>query len=123
MNRLTYKNEKNNGYGSVELKELPPDPLVNRWRLLDDVWTRQRNKLGELEDVEELCEKIVSKPIFEKFLDTNEIHEEDYTDCFALYSFKHKRIELYRYDFVNYFELKDYGITWALSEEELLKED
>ena len=67
------------------------------------------------------AEKVVEKPIYEKFIDTGEIHKEDYTECCALYSFKHNRIELYMYDFVNYLEMKDYSKTWALTKEELEK--
>ena len=78
------------------------------------------NKLGQLEDIEELCEKIAEKPIYEKFYDTHEIHEEDYTECSILYNFKEKRIEFYECDFVNYLYLKDYGKWWALTKEELL---
>ena len=54
-------------------------------------------KLGPLEDIEELCEKIVSQPIYEKFIDTGEIHEEDYSYYKALYNFRKRRIEIYGY--------------------------
>ena len=77
-------------------------------------------KLGQLEDIEELFEKIVSQPIWEKYTDTGEVHQENYTECDALYNFKKNRIELYMYDFVNYFEIDMYGKTWALTKEELL---
>lgn len=76
-------------------------------------------KLSKLEDIEEVCEKLVSQPIYEKYVDTHEIHKEDYTECRALYSFERNRIELYRWDFVNYFELDQYGKTWAFTKEEL----
>lgn len=77
-------------------------------------------KLGPLEDVEELCEKIISQPIYEKFIDTGEIHQEDYTDYKALYNFKERRIEIYDYEFIAWFVLDEYGKTWALTKEELL---
>ena len=76
-------------------------------------------KLGRLEDIEELCERVVNQPIYEKYADTHGIHKEDYTDCRALYSFEFNRIELYLHDFVNYFELDQYGKTWAFTKEEL----
>lgn len=75
-------------------------------------------KLSKYEDIEELCELVTTKPIFEKFIDTGEIHEEDYTDCFALFNFEKNRIELYSHwsgDFSNYLELKEYRKYWALS--------
>ena len=77
------------------------------------------NKLGQLEDVEELCEKIVSQPIYEKYEDNGKIHKEDYTEYKALYNFKERRIELYGYEFINWLELDKYGKTWALTKEEL----
>ena len=76
-------------------------------------------KLGQLEDIEELCEKVVSQPIYEKYEDNGKIHKEDYTEYKALYNFKERRIELYGYEFINWFELDNYGITWALTKEEL----
>ena len=76
-------------------------------------------KLGQLEDIEELCEKVVSQPIYEKYEDNGKIHIEDYTEYKALYNFKERRIELYGYEFINWFELDNYGITWALTKEEL----
>lgn len=76
-------------------------------------------KLCQLEDAEELCEKIVSQPIYEKY-DTGEIHKEDYTEYHALYNFKERKIEVYGFEFINWFELDEYGKTWALTKEELL---
>ena len=108
MNRLTEKKEN----GFYELKkgqEIYGEE--NGIRLVQIVC--------QWEYIEELCEKVVEKPIYEKFRDTGEIHEEDYTECDALYNFKEKRIEFYMYDFVNFLELKDYGKWWALTKEEL----
>ena len=76
-------------------------------------------KLGQLEDIEELCEKVVSQPIYEKYEDNGKIHIEDYAEYKALYNFKERRIELYGYEFIHWFELDNYGITWALTKEEL----
>ena len=76
-------------------------------------------KLGQLEDIEELCEKVVSQPIYEKYEDNGKIHIEDYTEYKALYNFKERRIELYGYEFIHWFELDNYGITWALTKGEL----
>lgn len=77
-------------------------------------------ELGQLEDIEDLCEKIVSQPIYEKYIDTGEIHEEDYTEYRALYNFKERTIEIYGYEFINGFKLDNYGKTWALTKEKLL---
>lgn len=76
-------------------------------------------KLGQLEDIEELCKKIVSQPVYVKFIDTGEIHKEDYTEYRALYNFKERRIEVYGYEFINWFELDEYGKTWSLTKGEL----
>ena len=78
------------------------------------------NKLGRLEDIEDLCEKIVSQPIYEKYVDTGEIHEEDYTEYRALYNFKERTIEIYDFEFINGFKLDNYRKTWALTKEKLL---
>lgn len=77
-------------------------------------------KLGQYEDIEELCEKIVSQPIYEKFKDTGEIHKEDYTEYNAMYNFKMTRIEIYGYGFITYFDLEEYGKTRAFTKKELL---
>lgn len=77
------------------------------------------DKLGQLEDIEELCEKIVSQPIYEKYRDTGEIHKENYSEYHALYNFKERRIEIFSCDFINWFELDEYGKFWAFTKEEL----
>ena len=50
--RLTKKIE-NNEYHSSMLENMPPDPLVDRLAFLDKVWQKERNKLGQLEDIED----------------------------------------------------------------------
>lgn len=79
------------------------------------------NKLGQLEDIEELCEKIVSQPVYVKNEYTNDIYEEDCTDCGALYDFRTKKIVIYDgREFEDWFDLKNYKKTWAFSKDELL---
>ena len=55
MSRLTYKYENCDGYGTIELKKekLPRDPLIDQLPYLDKAWEKQRNKLGQYEDIEE----------------------------------------------------------------------
>ena len=76
-------------------------------------------KLYEYENIEELCEKIVSQPIYEKYEYTGEIHEEDFKGYTALYNFKERRIELYYEEYPIYFELDRYGEKWSFCCEEL----
>ena len=76
-------------------------------------------KLYEYENIEELCEKIVSQPIYEKYIDNGEIHKEYYKVYEALYNFKERRIELYFGDYSVYFELDSYGKEWSLCCEDL----
>ena len=76
-------------------------------------------KLYEYENIEELCEKMVSQPIYEKYIDNGEINKEDYTGYEALYNFKKRRIELYFGDYPIYFELDSYGKEWSLCCEDL----
>lgn len=78
-------------------------------------------KLYEYENIEELCEKIVSQPIYEKYIDDGEIYEEDYKGYTALYNFKERRIELYFGDYSVYFELDSYGKEWSLDKQTLEK--
>lgn len=113
MSRITYElGHKGSGeYDTDNSHDMPANNFI-----------KAINKLGRLEDIEELCEKVVSQSIYEKYEDTNKIHKEDYTGCSALYSFKHNRIELYFGDFVNYLELDQYGKTWALDKKELTNE-
>lgn len=70
-------------------------------------------KLYEYENIEELCEKIVSQTVYEKYEYTGEIHEEDFTGYEALYNFKERRIELYSEGYPIYFELDRYGEKWS----------
>ena len=76
-------------------------------------------KLYEYENIEVLCEKIVSQTVYEKYGDTGEIHEEDYKGYTALYNFKERRIELYSEGHPIYFELDSYGKEWSLCCEDL----
>lgn len=128
MKRLTTKIKGSNNYCKFELKnakyknlfELSSNREIENYVNTD--LTLAIDKLGQLEDIEELCEKIVSQPIYEKYEDNGKIHKEDYTEYKALYNFKERRIELYGYEFINWFELDNYGITWALTKEELEEE-
>ena len=76
-------------------------------------------KLYEYENIEELCEKIVSQPVYEKYIDTGEIHKEYYIASDALYNFKERRIEIYEDGFITDFELDAYGKTWGFDKTEL----
>ena len=76
-------------------------------------------KLYEYENIEVLCEKIVSQTVYEKYGDTGEIHEEDYKGYTALYNFKERRIELYSKGYLIYFELDSYGKEWSFCCEDL----
>lgn len=113
MNRLTERKtsypscDKNGNLTRVDYIEIKDKKLAEE-------------KLCLLEDIEELCEKIVSQPIYEKYIDNGEIHEEDYTEYRALYNFKERTIEIYDFEFINGFKLDNYGKTWALTKEELL---
>lgn len=76
-------------------------------------------KLYEYENIEELCEKIVSQTVYEKYGYTGEIHEEDFKGYTALYNFKERRIELYYEEYPIYFELDSYGEKWSFCCEDL----
>lgn len=122
--RLTYKYENDNGYGSVKLKNLPNDPFVDKIAYLDRVWEEERNKLGQLEDIEEelgidlaTLFKALKYGVFTKNRKgihfTNRVHiGRNWIDC--LFVSTQTRNTTHRIK-----QLKDYGKTWALTKEEL----
>lgn len=106
LEELKIKNEKSVG-------------ATRRLNIIERNFKELQETVNKYKNIEKLCEKVIEKPIYEKYTDTNEIHREDYTECCALYNFKYNRIELYMYDFVNMLEIDQYGKTWALTKEEL----
>lgn len=87
-------------------------------------------KLGKLEDIEEQIEmdlitlfEIYNKMCEQKFVYIkigNEIKFE-YYDSYVI-DFKNKEIIGMEYEPIGFFSFKDYGITWAVSREELENE-
>ena len=79
------------------------------------------DKLGKLEDIEELCEKVTERPIYFKSLDG--IVKKSFAGHNALYQFETGRVFLFddadRY--VLSLDLQYYGKAWAFTKEELLK--
>ena len=76
-------------------------------------------KLGQLEDAEELCEKVTKQPYYLKDPDGT-ISETDDTDCTALYSFEKNAIVLIYYGECSFIlKINEYGKTWAFTKEEL----
>lgn len=103
MTRLTYKTDKGDYTGmpnSISIEEA-------------------LEKLARLEDAEELCERIKAQPIYIKKYDR--IIERNFTDRHILYDFDEKCIRIRKYDCIYKLFIKDYGITWALTKEELEK--
>ena len=79
-------------------------------------------KLGELENAEELCEKIGNQPIYKKG-PANIIYKEDYSKdcCFTiLYNFSTKCIEITAHENKDILPISKYGLTWAFNKEELV---
>ena len=109
MERLTEKIQQFDKGGNIE--------VVKRIKDLD--MDEACKKLYEYENIEELCEKIVSQTVYEKYEYTGEIHEEDFKGYTALYNFKERRIELYSEGYPIYFELDRYGEKWSLCCEDL----
>ena len=75
-------------------------------------------KLCQLEDKEELCIKMTTQPIYEKFSKTN-IYKLDYTGYNAAYDFKNNCIILYEGHKATIYFINEYGKTWSLTKEEL----
>ena len=82
------------------------------------------NKLGKLEDAEELCIEMTTQPIYEVIDD--EIEQFDFTGYSAAYDFKNNCIIVYNFKkaikHAIYF-INEYGKTWALTKEELENEN
>lgn len=109
MKRLTEKIHKFDKDGNIEAVKIIKDLNIDE----------ACGKLYEYENIEELCEKIVSQTVYEKYGDTDEINEEDFNGYTALYNFKERRIELYFGDYSVYFELDSYGKEWSFCCEDL----
>ena len=105
-NTIYYRIDNNEDIIKVDNIKIANQNLANR-------------KLYEYENIEELCEKIVSQTVYEKYEYTGEIHEEDFKDYTALYNFKERRIELYYEEYPIYFELDSYGEKWSFCCEDL----
>lgn len=72
-----------------------------------------------------IIEKMKCYPVYEKY--ENDVTRCDYSNCFIYYDVIHDQIVIFK-DFeaatgstflLNNFLMNDYGITWALSKEEL----
>ena len=119
MNRFTYE-LGHKGSKQYDTNNTNDMPINNIWKAI--------NKLGQLEDIEELIEKMYKQPIYKKC--GVYIYERNYTtDKNILYNFKNKNIEIYEiidgihneYLFVDELKVEGYGKTWALTREELEK--
>lgn len=109
MKRLTEKLHQFDKEGNIEAVKIIKDLNIDE----------ACGKLYEYENIEELCEKIVSQTVYEKYGYTGEIYEEDFKGYTALYNFKERRIELYFWDYSVYFELDSYGKEWSFCCEDL----
>ena len=79
------------------------------------------NKLGKLEDIEELCIKISKQPIYIK--SGNYIEKLDFREYYIFYYFEDDSIHIYAADGLVYsLGVKSYGENWALTEKELENE-
>ena len=76
-------------------------------------------KLGKLEDIADLCEKITKLPIYKKCCN-NTIYEADYRGLNTAYNFLTDYIEVYGSDCEDSLSVEKYEIDWAFSREELI---
>lgn len=67
----------------------------------------------ELEDTFEIMEKMETIPVVWKLSDGGVVVE-DYTGYTMLYNPKNNSIEIYAYEFINSFDMKEYKKTWWL---------
>lgn len=113
--RLTKKTK--NGYFH---KLFGDNPIYTKEQMISDLDDIVQ-KLGQLEDAEELCIKMTTQPIYEKFkLSSTHICKLDYTGYNAAYDFKNNCIIVYTDHKATIYSVNEYGKTWALTKEELL---
>ncbi len=74
------------------------------------------NKLGELEDIFELIEKMSKKPVCWKD-DDGEEWLDYHTYSTILYNPKTNEIEIYGYEFITSYKVDEYGLTWWFKED------
>lgn len=111
--RLTEKN--NTGYLTSQ-KYFPSKEFENKNEL--ESAALLLNKLGQLEDKEELCIKMTTQPIYEKFFNSY-VRKLNFSGYNASYDFKNNCIMLYNGHTATIYSVKDYGKTWAFTKEEL----
>ena len=100
----------------------PNENSMFPYKLKDDELSTELDsvhKLGQLEDIEELCIKITTQPVYEK-LPNAKINKFDFTEYNSAYDFENKCIIVYKGSSAIVFFIKDYGKTWAMTKEELL---
>lgn len=120
--RLTYKYEKCSGYGSIKVKNLPPDPLVNKLPYLDNIWEEERNKLGQLEDIED--ELGIDLITFFKLLKATKVwaysNNGKWEVQLTSVDIYDKTVNLWNGTCHIKYPLSEYGKSFALTKEELL---
>jgi hypothetical protein len=108
MNRLT---KLKNHYNDYEIDS-------EQFTFGEDETQQCLNKLGQYEDIEELCEKMAQQPVYWK--DTyGKIRKENNEGSFILYNFKCKRIEIYDYGYEGSYNINEYGIKWSFNKSDL----
>lgn len=75
------------------------------------------DKLGTLEDIFKLIEKMYKKPVCWKSANGEKLYYDDYTCSTILYNPKTNEIEIYYYSFATSYKVEEYGITWWLKED------
>lgn len=82
-----------------------------------DKWVFEATcKLGKLEDIFELIEKMSKKPVCWKD-DDGEEWLDYYTYSTILYNPKTNEIEIYGYEFITSYKVDEYGLTWWFKED------
>lgn len=82
-------------------------------------------KLGQYEDIEELCERILKEPVYYTFVDSDKIIEKRYDeyDYYVSYNFRGHCIEVHKFYFLDHtYDINDYGRFWSFNKKDLEKE-
>ena len=116
MSRLTKNISDKQTYCGYEIKKCKYQQIYDfkKYNELEDYadydLTLAIDKLGKIEDVFELIEKMYKKPVCWKS-DDGEVYC-DYTDSTILYNPKTNEIEIYEYEFIASYKVEEYGLTW-----------
>lgn len=113
MSRLTKEIKDFKAYtlSSAFISEIP-DPIYGKKYCGEAI-----NKLGELEDVFEIIEKMYNQLVYYK-TSNGDVYCDDYSDSTILYNPKDNKIYIYEYSYIIDYDVREYGKEWWVSQDD-----